>query len=62
MVAPGAQKGFIKTIDVFVYTDTNRFADMQQKDAISNWQQSLEIKLTERSLASMPFRVFIYSE
>jgi hypothetical protein len=59
MIAQGRQAGYVKTIDVFISFDQHEYEDMKEQETLDHWQQLLQVRLAERSMAFMPFRVFL---
>lgn len=59
MVSPETTKGFMKTIDVLVAVRRKEFIEAQEKGEIIQWEKELAAQLTERSMAFIPYRVFI---
>jgi hypothetical protein len=58
MIAQGRHAGYVKTIDVSISLDEHEYDSMNENKTIEHWQQLLQHKLAERSIAFMPFRVF----
>lgn len=58
MIAKSRQAGYVKTIDVFIRLHENHFDNLQQTGSLDHWQQTLQTRLAERSMAFLPFRVF----
>ncbi|GAB3012977.1 type VI secretion system baseplate subunit TssF [Niabella terrae] len=58
-VAATTHSGFMKTIDVTVLVSRRNFDEAQENGHIADWQQQLELQLGDRSMAFIPFRVFI---
>lgn len=61
MIAEGRQAGYVRTIDVFIRFDQHEYDNMKEHKTMGHWQELLQYKLSERSMAFMPFRVFISS-
>jgi len=59
MIGQGRQAGYVKTIDVFISFDQHEYDSMKENKTLGHWQELLQYKLAERSMAFMPFRVFI---
>lgn len=59
MVSAETTKGFMKTIDVTVFIRRKEFIEAQEKEEIVQWEKELAAQLTERSMAFIPYRVFI---
>jgi hypothetical protein len=58
MIAQGREKGYVKTIDVFINVHKNDYNSLVETKTMKQWTQRLELQLGERSLSFMPFRVF----
>jgi len=58
MIAQGRHAGYVKTIDVSISLDEHEYDNMKENETIAHWQQVLQHRLSERSMAFMPFRVF----
>ena len=58
MIAEGRQAGYVKTIDVFIRLEENEFDGLHQAGTLDHWKQVLQTRLSERSMAFLPFRVF----
>lgn len=58
MIAQGRDKGYVKTIDVFINLHKNDYNSLIETKTMKQWTQRLELQLGERSLSFMPFRVF----
>lgn len=59
MIAADTTRGFLKTIDVTIVLERKTYLDALEKDALSFWKEHLSAQLTEKSMAFMPFRIFI---
>ncbi|MBZ4188479.1 hypothetical protein [Niabella beijingensis] len=59
MVSAETTKGFMKTIDVTVAIKRKEFIEAQEKGEVAQWEKELALQLTERSMAFIPYRVFI---
>jgi hypothetical protein len=59
MIHPDQQQGFLKTLDVKISLPRKDFEDMEEKGEISFWIDNLQLLLEEKSVALMPYRVFI---
>lgn len=59
MVSSETTKGFMKTIDVTVFIKRKEFIEAQEKGEGAQWEKELALQLTERSMAFIPYRVFI---
>ena len=58
MIAQGRHAGYVKTIDVSISLDEHDYDILKENKTLDHWQQLLQHRLTERSIAFMPFRVF----
>ncbi|BAV10174.1 hypothetical protein FLA_6234 [Filimonas lacunae] len=59
MVAVDTSKGFVKTIDVKVVLEKKAYLDAMEKNEVNYWKEHLALQLADRSMAFMPFRIFI---
>ncbi|GGH80323.1 hypothetical protein HNQ91_004866 [Filimonas zeae] len=59
MVSADTTRGFLKTIDVTIVLDRKAYLDALEKDELSYWKEHLSAQLAEKSMAFMPFRIFI---
>jgi hypothetical protein len=59
MISPDEQQGYIKTLDVILTLHEDAYNDMLQKGELPFWEQHLTYLLEEKSVAWMPYRVFI---
>lgn len=59
MIAADISKGFIKTIDVKIMLEKKAWLDALDKHELEHWKEQLALELAERSMAFMPFRIFI---
>ncbi|MEP7279981.1 MAG: hypothetical protein ABI813_15140 [Bacteroidota bacterium] len=59
MIHPDQQQGFLKTIDVRICVARKDFEDMQEKGEVNFWVDNLRLLLEEKSVALLPYRVFI---
>ncbi|MBO9620620.1 MAG: hypothetical protein J7539_16475, partial [Niabella sp.] len=59
MVSAETTKGFMKTIDVTVFIKRKEFIEAQEKEEVLQWEKELAAQLAERSMAFIPYRVFI---
>jgi hypothetical protein len=59
MIHPDQQQGFLKTLDVKISLPRKDFEDMEEKGEISFWIDNLQLLLEEKSVALLPYRVFI---
>jgi hypothetical protein len=62
MVPRQVSQGFTRTIDVTIKLNRKDFMEAQEKNQIQYWKDSLVLKLTDKSAALTPFRVFIDQE
>jgi hypothetical protein len=59
MIHPDERQGFVKTVDVKIDIDRKSYDEMLEKGEISFWKDNLTLLLQEKSVALLPFRVFI---
>ncbi|MFT4023946.1 MAG: hypothetical protein QM664_09220 [Flavihumibacter sp.] len=59
MVGRGPHAGFLKTIDVHLFIHKKDWLQLQENDQVQQWQKRLAGSLSQRSLAMMPFRVYM---
>ena len=59
MVHPDQKKGFMKTIDVKIDINSKDFELMQVNGEIIFWIEHLRLLLEEKSVALLPYRIFI---
>ncbi|MEO5682174.1 MAG: hypothetical protein ABIQ88_06000 [Chitinophagaceae bacterium] len=59
MIHPDQQQGFLKTIDVKISMGRKEYDDMREKGEIGFWVDNLQLLLEEKSVALLPYRVFI---
>lgn len=59
MISAETTKGFMKTIDVTITMKRKAFIEAQEKDEVGQWEKELALQLIERSMAFIPYRVFI---
>jgi len=59
MVHPDQQKGFIKTIDVQIDVNRNDYEEMLGNGEMDFWTANLKLLLEEKSVALLPYRIFI---
>ncbi|WP_300596458.1 hypothetical protein [Niabella sp.] len=59
MISAETTKGFMKTIDVTITIQRKAFIEAQEKSEVAQWEKELVLQLTERSMAFIPYRVFI---
>lgn len=59
MVAADTTRGFVKTIDVTIVLERKAWLDALEKDELGFWKEHLSARLAEKSMAFMPFRIFI---
>jgi hypothetical protein len=62
MVPRQVSQGFTRTIDVTIKLNRKDFMEAQEKNQLQYWKDSLVLKLTDKSAALTPFRVFIEQE
>ena len=62
MVPRELSQGFTRTIDVTITLNRKDYMDAQEKNQLQYWKESLVLKLTDKSAALTPFRVFIEQE
>jgi hypothetical protein len=62
MVPRQVSQGFTRTIDVTIKLNRKDFMEAQEKNQLQYWKDSLTLKLTDKSAALTPFRVFIEEE
>ncbi|MDO6429307.1 hypothetical protein Q4E93_01825 [Flavitalea sp. BT771] len=58
MIAQGRHAGYVKTIDVSISLEEHEYDTMKENKTLDHWQQLLQHRLSQRSMAFMPFRVF----
>ncbi|MCD2423581.1 hypothetical protein LQ567_12465 [Niabella pedocola] len=59
MISAETTKGFMKTIDVTITMQRKAFIEAQEKGEVAQWEKELALQLAERSMAFIPYRVFI---
>jgi len=59
MIHPDQQQGFVRTIDIKIGIHRKSYGEMLEKGEISFWKDNLKLLLEERSVALLPYRVFI---
>ncbi len=59
MIHPDQQKGFMKTIDVLIDINRKEYEDMMENGEVNFWIESLKLLLEEKSVALLPYRIFI---
>lgn len=59
MISAETTKGFMKTIDVTITVQRKAFIEAQEKGEVAQWEKELALQLAERSMAFIPYRVFI---
>lgn len=62
MISAETTKGFMKTIDVFITINRKDYLELQEKNEVEGMQKTLALQLAKRSMAFIPFRVFINEE
>ena len=59
MIHPDQQQGFLKTIDVKISLLRKEYDEMKEKGELGFWVDNLRLLLEEKSVALLPYRVFI---
>lgn len=59
MISPETTKGFMKTIDITIKINKKELFEAREKGEVAAWEKDLAQQLAERSMAFIPFRVFI---
>jgi hypothetical protein len=59
MIHPDQEQGFIKTIDVVIDVNRKAYEEMSEKGEIDFWTDNLKLLLEEKSVALLPYRVYI---
>lgn len=59
MVHPDQKKGFMKTIDVLIDINRRDYEVMKENGEINFWIENLRLLLEEKSVALLPYRIFI---
>jgi hypothetical protein len=59
MIHPDQQQGFIKTIDVVIDINRKAYEEMEEKGEIDFWTDNIKLLLEEKSVALLPYRVYI---
>jgi hypothetical protein len=59
MIHPGQQQGFLRTVDVMISLARKDYDEMKDKGEINFWIDNLKLLLEEKSMALLPYRVFI---
>jgi hypothetical protein len=59
MISAENTSGFKKTIDVTIAIDRKSYEDAKDSGELANWEKDIAMQLDERSMAFIPFRVFI---
>jgi hypothetical protein len=62
MVPRQVSQGFTRTIDVTIKLNRKDFMEARENNQLQYWKDSLALKLTDKSAALTPFRVFIEQE
>jgi len=62
MVPRQVSQGFMRTIDVTIKLNRKDFMEVQEKNQLQYWKESLTLKLASKSAGLTPFRVFIEQE
>ncbi|MCH5599221.1 hypothetical protein [Niabella ginsengisoli] len=61
MVSAESATGFMKTIDVTISIPRKFYEDAKDSGELESWEKDIALQLNEKSLAFIPFRVFIKS-
>jgi hypothetical protein len=59
MIHPDQQIGFVKTMDVTITVGRKEYDDMHERGEVPFWTDNLKMLLEQRSVALLPYRVFI---
>lgn len=59
MIHPDEQFGFVKTIDITIRLNRKDYEEMNEKGEIAFWTENLKLLLEEKSVALLPYRVYI---
>jgi hypothetical protein len=59
MIHPDQQQGFVRTIDIKIDIHSKSYDEMLDKGEIGFWKDNLKLLLEERSVALLPYRIFI---
>ena len=59
MIHPDQEQGFIKTIDVVIDVNRKAYEEMSEKGELDFWTENLKLLLEEKSVALLPYRVYI---
>lgn len=59
MIAADATRGFLKTVDVTIVLERKAYLDAAEKNELDFWKEQLALQLAEKSMAFMPFRIYI---
>ena len=59
MIHADQQKGFMKTIDVMIDIKKNQYEQMSETGEVIFWMENLKLLLEQRSVALLPYRIFI---
>lgn len=59
MVSLNEAEGFVKTIDVTIRLHRKDYREARERNEIVAWEKDLAFRLADRSLALMPYRIFI---
>ncbi len=61
MISAENNSGFKKTIDVTIAVDRKSYEEARENGELVTWERDIALQLDERSMAFIPFRVFIKS-
>ncbi|MCH5721011.1 hypothetical protein [Niabella hibiscisoli] len=61
MISAENTSGFKKTIDVTITIDRKSYDEAKDNGELINWEKDIALQLDERSMAFIPFRVFVKS-
>ncbi len=61
MISAENTSGFKKTIDVTITIDRKSYDEAKDNGELTNWEKDIAMQLDERSMAFIPFRVFVKS-
>lgn len=59
MVSLDETEGFVKTIDVIIRLHKKDYREARERNELIAWEKDLAFRLSDRSLALMPYRIFI---
>lgn len=60
-IHPDRQKGYVKTIDVFIQLTKEAYNQMAELNEVAYWKTNLKNLLEERSASLLPYRILIES-